>query len=79
MVMVLEAQVALNPAGKLLPPETPAFEMPVAPVVVCVIFIKAVLIHKVGVVDAALAEFTVITVIVPVAFTLPQPPSNGML
>ena len=79
MVMVLEDQLALNPAGKLLPPKTPSFEMPVAPVVVCVMLIKAVLMHKVGVVDAALAEFAVITVIVPVAFTLPQPPSNEML
>jgi hypothetical protein len=79
MVMVLEAQLALNPAGKPLTPDTPGFEIPVAPVVLCVMLIKAVLMHKVGVVDAALAEFAVITVIVPVAFTVPQPPSNEML
>ena len=79
MVIVLDAQVALNPAGKPLTPDTPGFEIPVAPVVLCVMLIKAVLMHKVGVVDAALAEFAVITVIVPVAFTVPQPPSNEML
>jgi len=71
--------VALSPAGKLLPPETPAFEMPVAPVVLCVMLIKAVLIHKVGIVDAALAVLAAVTVIVPVALPPPQPPVKGML
>ena len=79
MVIVLEAQMALKPAGKPLTPDTPGFKIPVAPVVLCVMLIKAVLMHKVGVVDAALTEFAVITVIVPVAFTVPQPPSNDML
>ena len=40
--------------------------------------VKAVLIHKVGVVLAAAAVF-IETVIVPVAFTEPQPPVKGML
>ena len=53
--------------------------MPVAPVVECVMFVKAVLIHKVGVLDAAPAVLFGVTVIVPVAFTIPQPPVNGML
>ena len=53
--------------------------MPVAPMVLWVILVSAVLIHKVGVVDAAPAVLDVITVIVPVAFTVPQPPVNGML
>ena len=56
-----------------------AVPIPVAPVVVCVIFVNAVLIHKVGVLDAAPAVLSGVTVIVPVAFTIPQPPVNGML
>ena len=48
--MVLAAQDADTPVGKPV-----AVPMPVAPVVVCVILVKAVLIHKVGVVDAAVA------------------------
>ena len=53
--------------------------MPVAPVVVNVIAVNAVLIHKVGFEDAAVTVLPGVTVIVPVAFTLPQPPVNGML
>lgn len=53
MVMVLLAHVALTPAGKPLAPDTPALEMPVAPVVVCVMLVKAVLMQSVGVLDAA--------------------------
>jgi hypothetical protein len=53
--------------------------MLVAPVVVWVMFVKAVLIHRVGVDEAALAVFAAVTVMVPVAFTVPQPPVNGML
>jgi hypothetical protein len=73
MVIVLEAHAAVTPAGKPV-----AVPIPVAPVVVCVIAVKAILIHKVGVVDAALVVFAGVTVIVPVAFTEPQPPDNGM-
>jgi hypothetical protein len=79
MVMVLEAKVALTPAGKPLPANTPAFKMPVAPVVVCVMLVKTVLTHNVGVDEAAPAVLATVTVIVPVAFTLPQPPVNGIL
>ena len=53
--------------------------MPVAPFVACVIFVNAVLIAKVGVYDAAPAVLVAVTVIVPVALTLPHPPVNGML
>ena len=53
--------------------------MPVAPVVVCVIGVRAVLIHRVGAVEAAPAVFTGVTVMVPVAVTVPQPPFRGML
>jgi hypothetical protein len=52
--------------------------MPVAPVVVCVIFVKGVLIQSVGVDEAAPTVFDVTTVIVPVAFTVPQPPVKGI-
>ena len=43
------------------------------------IAVNAVLIHNVGVVLAAVAVFAGVTVIVPVAFTVPHPPVNGML
>ena len=72
--MTSPAQVALTPAGK--PVATP---MPVAPVVAWVISVNKVLIHKVGVLDPAPAVLSAVTVIVPVAFTLPQPPVNGIL
>jgi len=79
MVMVLLAQAALTPAGKPLAPLTPALLMPVAPVVVRVILVKAVLIQSVGLLDAVPAVLAGVTVIVPVAFTLPHPPVSGML
>ena len=75
MVIVLLAQAALTPAGNPV-----AVPMPVAPVVACVIFVNAVLIHKVGTLDAAPTVLSGVTVIVPVAeITGPQPPVNGML
>ena len=75
MVMVLLAQAAVTPAGKPV-----AVPIPVAPVVVWVILVNAELTHKVGVLDAAPAVLTgVPTVIVPVAFTVPQPIVNGIV
>ena len=74
IVMVLEAQAAVTPAGKPV-----AVPMPVAPVVACVMLVNAVLIHRVGLLDAVPAVLAGVTVIVPVAFTDPQPPVNGML
>lgn len=74
MVTVLDAHEAVTPAGS--PVDVP---IPVAPVVVCVMLVNAVLIQSVGVEDAALTEFIEVTVIVPVAFTEPQPPVNGIL
>ena len=74
MVIVLDAKAAVTPDGKPV-----AAPIPVAPVVAWVIFVKAVLIHKVGVDDPAPAVLFGLTVIVPVAFTLPQPPVNGIL
>jgi hypothetical protein len=54
--------------------------MPVALVVPCVIFVKDVLTGNVGVVDAAAAAQAGVplTVILPIAFTLPQPPVRGI-
>ena len=72
--MVLETHAAETPAGKPV-----AVPIPVAPVVACVIFVNAVLMHKVGVELAAAAVLAAVTVIVPVAFTLPQPPVNGIV
>ena len=60
-------------------PLTPALLMPVAPVVVCVIFVKAVLIHKVGLPEPTPAVLFGVTTIVPVALIAPQPPVSGML
>jgi hypothetical protein len=74
MVIVLDAQPAVTPVGKPV-----AVPIPVAPVVVCVISVSAVLIHNVGDDEAAPAVLAAVTVIVPVAFTLPQPPVKGML
>jgi hypothetical protein len=74
IVTVLPAHDAVTPAGNPV-----AVPMPVAPVVVCVIVgLNAVLIHSV-VAALVVAVLFVITTIVPVAFTLPQPPVSGML
>ena len=74
MVMVLDAKAAVTPDCNPV-----AAPIPVAPVVVWVILVKAVLIHKVGVDEPAPAVLFGVTVIVPVALTLPQPPVNGIL
>ena len=60
MVMVLLAQAAVTPDGKPV-----AVPIPVAPVVVLVILVKAVLIHNVGVLDAVPAVFAAVTVCAP--------------
>ena len=62
IVIMSPDQVAETPVGKPLPPETPLFEIPVAPVVACVIYVKAVLIHKVGAELAAAAVLLGLTV-----------------
>ena len=73
MVIVFEAHAAVTPAGNPV-----AVPIPVAPVVVWVILVKAVLIHKLGLELAAPAVLSAVTFIVPVAITLPQPPLSGM-
>ncbi len=80
IVITFPDHVALTPVGKPFAPDTPLLLMPVAPVVVLVIFVKAVLIHTVGVLDAVPAVLAAVTVIVPVALTLPpKPPVNGIV
>lgn len=74
IVIVFDAQAAVTPDGS--PVGVP---MPVAPVVVCVTGVNGVLVHKLGEEDAAPAVLFGVTVMVPVAFTLPQPPVSGML
>ena len=74
IVIVFDAQDAVTPAGR--PVGVP---IPVAPVVVCVIAVRGVLIHNVGVEDAIPTVLPGVTVIVPVADTVPQPPVKGIL
>jgi hypothetical protein len=52
--------------------------MPVARVVAWVIGVRAVLIQRVGVEEATPTVISSVTVIVPVAFTVPQPPVKGI-
>ncbi len=73
-VRVLAFQAAVTPAGS--PVGVP---MPVAPVVVRVMGTSAVLIDRVGVEEAVPAVLAAVTVMVPVALTVPQPPVRGML
>ena len=73
-MITFAAQAALTPAGKPV-----AAPMPVAPVVVWVMSVNVVLMHNVGVEEAAPTVLLADTVIVPVAFTAPQPPVKGML
>ncbi len=74
MVIVLEAQAAVTPAGR--PVGVP---IPVPPAVVWVMSGRAVLMHTVGEEEAADTVLASVTEIVPVADTLPQPPISGML
>ena len=74
MVIVLDAKDAVTPVGKPV-----AAPMPVIPVVVNIIDVRAVLMQTVGEDDAAPIVLAGVTVIVPVAFAVPQPPVVGML
>ena len=74
IVIVLDAQVADTPAGSPV-----AVPMPVAPVVVCVMLVSAVLLQRVGMEEAAPTVLSGVTVMVPEAFTVPHPPVNGMV
>jgi hypothetical protein len=74
MVITFANQAAVTPVGNPV-----ADPIPVAPVVAWVISVKDVLIHNVGVDDADPDVIFAVTVIVPVAFAVPQPPVNGMI
>jgi len=73
MVMIPPDHAAITPVGNPV-----AVLIPVAPVVVWVIAVRAVLIHKVGVEEAVPTVFAAVTVIVPVALITAQPPDNGI-
>ena len=74
MVITSLTHAAVTPAGKLV-----AAPIPIAPVVACVMLMSTVLIHKVGLEEAAPEVLSAVTVIVPTAFTVPQPPVSSML
>ena len=76
--MVFADHVAETPAGKPLAPLTPSFEIPVAPVVAIVIELISVFSHTVGLEEGPAAVLIGVTVIAPVALTLPHPPVNGI-
>jgi hypothetical protein len=70
----LEAKDPVTPDGN------PVMDAPVAPVVEYVVVVIAVLIHFVWVPPATnVIVLFGVTVIVPVAFTVPQPPVSGMV
>ncbi len=73
IVIVLDAQEAVTPAGRPV-----AVPIPMAPVVVCVMLVSAVLMQRAGVEDAAPAVLSGVTVMVPEALTVPHPPVSGM-
>jgi hypothetical protein len=72
-VIVLDAHAAVTPAGKPV-----AVPIPVAPVVVWVMLVKAVFILNVGLELAAPTVLSAVTTMVPVAFTVPEPPLRGI-
>jgi hypothetical protein len=73
--VALPLKIALKPVGK-----PKAVPIPVAPVVEMVILDDSGdPIQTEGFVDAELTVILGLTVIVPVALTVPQPPVNGML
>ena len=74
MVMVLDAQDAVTPLGRPV-----AVPIPVAPVVIYVMGGRGLPKVVVGAEEAAPTVLSGVTVIVPVAETLPQPPVSGML
>ena len=64
MVMTSLAQLAVTPEGNPL-----AEPIPVAPVVACVMSVKAVLIHSVGLVDAVPAVLVVTVFSIAAVYT----------
>jgi hypothetical protein len=74
MVITLADHDADTPAGR--PDGMP---IPVAPVVVWVIFVNAVFIQRVGVEDDEDTVLAIVTTKEPVALKLSQPPVKGIL
>jgi hypothetical protein len=74
IVIMLPDHDAVTPAGR--PVGAP---IPMAPVVGCVMAVSGVFTQSVGVEDGAAAVLAGVTVMVPVALTVPQPPVSGML
>jgi hypothetical protein len=74
IVITSAAHDAITPAGRFT-----GVPIPVAPVVVWVILVRAVPMQSVGVDDAGPAVMLAVTVMVPVALTVPQPPVRGIL
>lgn len=72
--MISLAHEAETPAGNPV-----AVPILVAPDVACVMEVNGVFTNNVGVELEVSTVFAGITVIVPVAFTEPQPPVNGIL
>ena len=78
IVIAFDANEALTPAGNPFAPDIPLFAIPVAPVIVCVMLGEiAVFIQSVVVVPAVTVLFG-LTIIIPVALTLLQPPVRSM-
>ena len=74
IIIVLANQVAVIPGGKFV-----AIPIPEAPVVVCVIVVSVLLIQIEGEVEVGITVLFGVTVMVPVALNVPQPPVNGMV
>ena len=72
--MVLLAKAGVTPAGKPV-----AIPIPVAPVVACVIFGIAELMHIVGEDDAAPTVFAAVTVIDPAVLSVHEPTVNRII
>ena len=75
MVIVFDAQAAETPVGSPV-----AVPIPVAPVVVCVMLVKGVLMHKVGVDEAEPTVLFGETVRTPLMFVVPfhKPPPPAL-
>jgi len=74
MVITLFAQEAVTPAGRPI-----GVPIPVAPVVEMVMEVSVVLMQSVGEDEGVPAVLSGFTVMLPVAFTLPQPPVSGIV
>ena len=72
--MVLANQEAVTPKGKPV-----AVPIPEAPVVVCIIAVKGELIHNVCGPDDGVTVLLGLTIMLPVANNVLQPPVKGIL